>query len=531
MFKRLITSQTLRRRTSWMIAAVLILPFIIFFHATGRAPVRGPGGIAGTVFGREVPWETFEEQRFWLRRQWENRFGEIPQQLEPLLAQQAWDRILLIQEAKRQHLRVDDRQLADFIHRIPAFQDNSRFQLERYHRFLSAANISPRTFEEQLRDDLLIEQLVNRLKATVSVTEDDVRQAYEHAHERLTASVWVFDPASFRQAAERTVTEETLRAWYDAHPEQVRIPEQIRFDYAGASLSELSPKVALSPEELKAYYDEHAEEFKSEDGGVTPFEKVQETVRQRLTQERVRKQLTALALDLQEDVEAKLRFEEIVASRALLVHSAGPMPADGFVGPQAPEPAVLKEVATLGEGQMSGVIATDRGVYVARVTQRIPPRVPPFEEVHATIRQRRVQEQAVEASHAAATDLSTRLQERLGAGLTVDEALVAVKAPAARSLSFSRTGPIDPIGSAPEVNETAFETPLGQLTDVLQTPRGFVILRPQERTAADASKFTEEQAALRQETLTRKQAEAIEGWLGALRVRAKLRSYVDATTG
>lgn len=528
MFKKIVLAPAMRRRTSWIVAGVLLLPFIIFFHASARAPSRGPGGTAGVVFGKSIAWDLFQQQRIWVRRQWENRLGQIPESLEGLLTQYTWDRIVLLEEARRRRLRVNDRQLATFIQQLPPFQEQGRFVRERYARFLRAMSISPELFESLLRDDLVIEQLMNGVKASVSVTDEDVQAAYRRAHERLTASVMVFEVGSFTAAAEAAVTEEELRARYDAHPEEIRVPEQIRLEYAGASRDELASKVQLPEEDLRQFYHDEAESFKQADGTTKPFEQVADAVRQRLTQERVTKQLTALALDLQEDVEAKARFEEIITARALTPRAAGPLPAGNVRVPNGPEPALLQAITDLPEGQLSDVVRTDRGVYLARVTQRIPARIPPLDEVRASIRERLVQEHAKAAANAAADRLRSALNDHVAKGIRFEEAMLATGV-TAKPATFTRTDPIDPIGTVPTINEAAFETPLGELTEVLEAPIAFVVLRPEERLPVDESGFAKERDHLREETRTRKQSEAVEAWLQDVRARAALRSFVDSS--
>src|SRR3990167_2378831 len=98
MYKRLFLSHAARRRPSWPIAAVLILPFIFFFHASLRSPAKGPGGNAGTLFGKPVSWDTFEEQRHWTRIQFQAQLSGMPEaMLETLITQYTWERLMLIE--------------------------------------------------------------------------------------------------------------------------------------------------------------------------------------------------------------------------------------------------------------------------------------------------------------------------------------------------------------------------------------------------------------------------------------------------
>jgi len=108
MFKRLIKSQAMRQRVSWLIAAVLILPFIFFFHATAFRPPAGPGGTAGVLFGKPVSWDTFERYYRMAQSRLESQYGELPEGLRPLIVQSTWDWLLLLEEAKRQRLRTGD---------------------------------------------------------------------------------------------------------------------------------------------------------------------------------------------------------------------------------------------------------------------------------------------------------------------------------------------------------------------------------------------------------------------------------------
>ncbi len=527
MFRKLIASKALRRRTSWIIAGILLLPFAIF-GAFQASPGRGSGGSAGVLFGKAVPWATFEEQRAWLLTQWRNQFGNDLETLGPLITQSTWDRLILLEEAKRRRLRVDDRELASVIHTIPAFQDEGRFIPERYHRYVSAVGSSPQAFERLLRSDLLIEKLVNSVKASVVITEDDVRQAYARQHEQLKATVMFFETSAFHAAASAAVSEDQLRAAYDAHPEVFRVPEQIVIEYAGVSHDTLASRIQLDDQTLRAFYETHPDDFAKEDGSLKPFDEVRETVRQRLTDAQVRQQLVALAIDLEEDMKSKRPLVEIAKVRALLIEEAGPFRVgDPGIG-EGLDPAIRQAVASLAEGQMSDVIETDRGVYLAHVTKRIPSHVQPFEEIEEQLREQLIQAQTKDLARARANALRDYLQEQLKTGARFEEAVLAHGTIPITPASFTRTGPIDPIGTFPAVNEEAFRTPLGSLTDVLETPIGFVLIRPEESIPADVSNFAAVEPALRQETLAEEQAARVNQWLTDLRARATLRSFVDS---
>ncbi len=528
MFRKLIASKTMRRRVSWIIAAVLILPFILFFHATGRAPATGPGGAAGIMFGKRISWETFEEQRRWLRQQLEQRFGEsLPEAMEPMVVQATWDRLMLLEHAQRSRVRVNDQELARNIQQIPLFQEEGTFFTDRYHRALRAMGTNPQAFEQMVRNELQIQQMVERLKHAITVSDEEVRTAYLEEQEQLGGTLIWFNPDSYSQRVLAAITEEDLHAYYDAHQDDVRIPEQLTIEYAGASREELAARTQPSEDALRAFYDAHQEEFSKDDRTTTPFEDIRDTVRERVVQEQARKQLNALAIDLEEDLKNALPFEEIVKTRALTARSTGPFDAHAGWVADGPPAELLEALKDLLEGTLSGVIETPAGVYLGRVTQRVPSRVPTLDDVRTTLMDHLTQAHARAEAKAAADAFHQRLSQHLASGLRFEEAMLQEPPPSVHHVTFTRTQPIEPVGVAPSLNAAAFAMALGAMSDVQEVPTGFAIIRPETRLPPDESALIKEADRIRESVLTRKQSEQLERWLTDLRTRANLKSYVE----
>jgi len=520
--------QLLRTRTVWLLLLPLVASFVLFFHATGRMGPGGSGGSAGTLFGQNVPWDVFKTQQDWVFFKLSNRLqGFPPDTLRTLVKEQTWRELLLLHEAKRRRLRVSDRELATFIQQMPALQEKGRFRSDYYHAFLQSKRLTANSFEGLIRNDLLMDKLLDSVKRSVTITDEDVKAAYRETHEQLAAALLVFPPDRYMTDAAAAVTDQAVRAEYEAHPELVTIPAQIRFDYIGASREELASREQPSQDVVKTFYDDHPEAFAAPDGKPTPFEDAKAQVRRRVVESAVRKRLTSLALDLDEDLRAKRAFEAIATTRGVLIRSVGSLPAHGE-GPSGNLPQeLLKAVRKVKEGQLSDVVETDQGVWVTRLTQRIPEQLPPFETVRATIRDRLMKERARQMARQAAETLRIQLKDRQLFGVGFAEALTALKAQPASSVTLTRADPIAELGEAPLVNRAAFEAPLAGLTDVLETPRGFVLVHPEHRIEPDWTDFDKIKAKFREETLTKKHTAALEQWLKDLEAQAKIEQRKD----
>lgn len=525
MFKRLIASPHTRRRVSWVIAAVLILPFIFFFHAAGQAPAPGPGGSAGTLFGKRVPWERFEEQARWARRQVEQRHGTRLEPTDPFVRELAWERLLLLEEARRRRLRVSDEELAAAIREVPVFQDARGFSPARYQQILRASGTSPQEFEAGIRQDLLIGTLMDAVRRGIDVSDEDARLAY-HEQADILRGLLILIESGHVPEPPPAPTEADLLAYYHAHPEAIRIPERLSIEYAGRSREAVAADLpAPLEEEERSWYENHAGEFAGPDGTPAPFEQARDAVATRLREERLERRVTILALDLQEDREAGRPFEAIVADRGLTPATLGPIDAGDSRLADALHGALWRAASPLQVGVLSDVIESAGGVYLARVLERIPERLPPFEDVREALAARVRAERLRKVTQTFAERVRAALLTDAAAGIPAEETL-ARHGVRAIPAEFTRAQPIDPIGLVPILNELAFQARVGEVTDLVETPQGLACIRTTERVAADEAALDARRDTLREELLRRRQQEHVAAWVAALWQQAARQDFV-----
>src|SRR3989338_7639619 len=529
MFKRVMHSIQARRRTAWVIAAILILPFIFFLQGSWHTPRAGPGGTAGRVFGRAVPWDEFQSQRFWVRRQFVNRLGpNLPPTLETLVTQYTWERLMLLAEADREELRVTDQDVAALLQTLPVFQNSGRFMPERYYQFVGALGLTPRRFEELIRQDLVVERLLGNIKTDVTVTDEDARAAFLDAYEQVRVALLRIAPETFREAVGRELTNEALRAAYDAAPETWRVPANVTFRYAGRTLEESKAAAEVSEEDIADEYAAHRDEFVAEDGAPVPLDDVREALRARLTERRAARDLVTLAMVLEDDLAAARPFAEIAQTRGLSPQTVGPWAVTDDWPPGLPEHDVLDVMAAAAPGAPPQLVETDLGVYAAELLERTVERLPAFEEVREDVRDHVIMTRAREAARAAADALHGQLAQTLESGTAFEAACRDVGAAPILPAPFTRHDPVESLGPAAFVTETAFATPVGELSPVIETPEGWALVFVQERVPADPAAFTEEaQGTWRDQVRAEREQQRLAEWLRQVRERAKLESFLD----
>lgn len=118
------------------------------------------------------------------------------------------ERQLWLKTARRMHLSVTARELADTIASFQAFQreETGRFDLDLYHRVLAANRTTPEAFETEQREDLLIAKVKTLIAESTGVTAPDwdearARQAAQNPGPTSDATL----PSPLPQKQERTL--------------------------------------------------------------------------------------------------------------------------------------------------------------------------------------------------------------------------------------------------------------------------------------------------------------------------------------
>jgi len=265
---------TIRRAQPAIIKGVLgavVLAFVAtIFLDWGWQRSGRPDAHVATVGGEGVSLHEFQmtytNLTDFYRRLYQDRFTEdFARTLN--LKQQALDtlvqRKLLLREAKRQGLMVSDAELIEKVQTYPVFQVNGHFDHSRYLQVLRLSRLTPGDFEQNQREDLLLEKLENLIKDGVQVTEAEVKQTFIHDKEQVNVEYMRVDPARFVPQVE--MSDADLSTYYQEHLERFRKPEQRRLGYVVVDPEWFAALVEVTDGQIAQYYEQHKEEFRQEE--------------------------------------------------------------------------------------------------------------------------------------------------------------------------------------------------------------------------------------------------------------------------
>ena len=338
---------------------LLIVPPFAFFGMESYTSRIGARDDVATVDGVGISQREFGEE---LRQQQERlraAFGrgvdaaalDTPESRAVLLQSLVSQR-LVADAALRGHLTVSDDELRETIAAIPAFQADGGFSRPNYEALLRAQNMTPQMFEARLRYDMALSQLTRSIAESAIVPRSVTERlaAMQEQRREVAESLVPAEP----YLARVKLTEEQLKAHYEANAAEFRIPERVRAEYVVLSAEALGRLDPVSDAELKAAYDSRAAQYK-----------VEEQRRASHILVKTKEEADKLAGELRK---APGRFAELAKK-----HSQDPGSADkggdlGFFGRSMMVPAFEEAAYRQKEGEIGSPVQSDFGWHLIRVT-------------------------------------------------------------------------------------------------------------------------------------------------------------------
>jgi peptidyl-prolyl cis-trans isomerase D len=388
---------------------------------------------------------------------------------------------LLQQEAHRIGLRVGDAELAESIQAVPAFQDGGVFNRQRYFAVLRSNNIPVGEFEESQREDLLIRKMDDIIAAGVQVTDAELRDQYHLDNDKVTLAFVRVKASDF--ADQVHPTDADLQAYYDAHKENFRVPEQVRIEVLQYPPANFESKVKITDADIQDYYDIHTDQYEKPEEirarhilfRLDPNASEQEKVKVREKAQ----QVLAKAKSGTDFAElAKQYSEDSTAS------NGGDL---GFFKRGQMVPSFEKAAFSLEPGQISDLVESPFGIHIIKVEAKHAAETKTLDQVRPEIVETLKKERARNLGDERAN--ADRDKAIAGEPLSklAQEAGIQLETPA----PFGRDDVIVGVGRQDQINKAAFAGGVGDVPDVVDTPDGSYLFRIAEKLPTHIPEFAQ----------------------------------------
>lgn len=169
------------------------------------------------------------------------------------------DQELLRQYAKELKLSVSDDMIKRAIVTDPNFQSNGKFDNGLYQQILAQNRLTTDAYANILRSALTLEQMQNGIADSEFVVPAQVKDAAEVFFQKRFVRLSTLSLAN--EMAKQQVTEDEIKAYYEANQKAFVQPEQVKVQYIRVSGAEVAKAIKVSDVEVAQYYQDNKTQF------------------------------------------------------------------------------------------------------------------------------------------------------------------------------------------------------------------------------------------------------------------------------
>ncbi|HIP07032.1 MAG TPA: peptidyl-prolyl cis-trans isomerase [Mariprofundaceae bacterium] len=387
------------------------------------------------------------------------------------------NRKLMLIESTHMGLVTPDEAVLATVQGTPQFREADKgFSPTRYQALIRQMGfISPRDYENYLRQNITIDTLQNAITSSATVSDAEVEARFKANFEKRVFEALIVDPESLKANIE--VTDDEARDWYESHASMYQAPLKVVVNAVEINQQDLIGELSVSDDAVAQAYAERQAEF------GTPEKRraahilirvardasaaVKQDAREKINAAKARIDMGEAFADVAKDVS-----DDVTSS------SGGDL---GFFarGAMVPE---FEEAAfdVLEIGQVSDVVESQFGYHLVQLNEIQAEEIKPLADVEDDLREQLLAEMAVEE----AFRLSGDLDNALGMEDSLAAAAKVVNLPVLELGALSQENVLANklLSSSEELQKKVFQTMPGSAVEIIEIENGyFVALEVLER--------------------------------------------------
>jgi peptidyl-prolyl cis-trans isomerase D len=378
------------QRLMQFVLLLLILPSFVLVGVSQYEKRGGSADGVATVDGRTISqqeWESaqrrqIDQARAMMGAQFDQKLFDTPEAKQEVLDGLVAERAISA-EVTRNNLTLGNDALRKAIQeQLGMNKPDGSFDLDAYKRFLASQGMTAEGFQQRISYQMSLQQLAASVAQTAFAPRSVSGRLSDINEEQREVQELVFPAAQY--AAQVKVTDEMVKAYYDKNPTLFQVPEQIKAEYVVFNADAVEKQVTVSDAEIADAYNKNKARFAS-------------------TEKRTASQiLITAAKDAKpaDDAAAKAKAQAILAevqknpndfAKIAKAQSQDPGTAElgGDLGVIEkgilPAKQLEDAVFSLKEGEISGLVRSDFGYHIVKLTKLVPAGQKTLEEVKPEI--------------------------------------------------------------------------------------------------------------------------------------------------
>jgi len=469
MLKKLRNKKTAKK--VWIVLAIIIVPAFMLWGLGGALRSQRESIYAGKIFRQKISALEYKDALDAVKNMAIIQFGDNLSEVQKYLnlESQAWERLILLTDAKKRKINVNDKEVVESIQKYPFFQRNGKFDRKIYSEILQFVfRTQPRIFEEQTRQNLMINKLYNTVTQSLNLTEEEIKNVYRKEN------------------------------------------EEVSIYYIASLYADFVKDIAATDEELKDYFAKNSLDFKQPLSFNLEYVSLESVDKIKMMFPRLNR---------------KSNFAKIAADFGLSLKETGlftqtePIPGIGW------SLEILNSIPEAKVGAFLPPIQVDKNYYILRLKERKEPHIPEFEAVKDKVKEVFIKDKSQGIAKEKIESCLKELQEAYLAdpkNVDFDKTAKKYGLKSDATALFKYGSYIEGIGGSDIFWVNALKLKEDEFSQIIATPVGFYVIKFKQKVPVDEKKFEAEKTDFTQKVLLQKKQRFFSEFTEELKRKAQI---------
>ena len=377
------------QRLAQFLLLIFIVPSFVFVGIQGYSSFGGGDNVVAKVAGYKITQEEWDaaqrsqvqRMRKMLGKRFDAKMFETAEFKNDVLDDMIVKRALASEMIGRSMV-VPDHVLQRRIMSIRGLtKADGTFDHERYKSLLKAQGYTEASYEAGLRQDLSMQQIRSAVPASAFIPKAVAKRISEIAAQEREVSPLFIKSADFMSKVD--VTDAMLQEYYNKHVAQFEVPEQMKAEYVVLDMDAVKADITVSDADVKSYYDQNAKRY------AAPEQRRASHILIKVDKSASEADKAA-AKAKAEGILKQLQQNPANFSSLAKQHSQDPGSGSkggdlGYFGKGMMVKPFETTAFKLKQGELSGLVATDFGYHIIKLTGIKPSVIKPLKDVKAEI--------------------------------------------------------------------------------------------------------------------------------------------------
>ncbi len=367
---------------------LLIIPSFIFFGVQGYSRfISNTNTTLARVDGQNITRTEWEDahQRYLNQMQQQSPNVDRAQLDTPQLRRDALDGLVrqhvLLAAANDLHLYPTVARMERLFDSDPQFAGLRGPDGKINRDLLAAQGMTPEMFDQRLRQDFAVQQVLAGITQTVLPPAAAASAAFDAFLQRREVKLQRFEPAAYR--AQINPSDDELQSFYKAHQSEFKAPDQASIEYVVLDLGALGKAASVTEADLRKAYDESKAKYTvPEERRASHILIKADSSMPAADRDKAKARAEALLAEVRKNPG---EFAELARKNSEDPGSAAKGGDLDFFGRGAMVKPFEDAVFKLKVGQISDLVQSDFGYHIIMLTAERGGEVKPFEQVRAEV--------------------------------------------------------------------------------------------------------------------------------------------------